>query len=72
MNSGKYVFAQVLQYVNKYEFGKCVKRCNGDHRTRDFNCWNQFVQLFFGQLTAAPAKLCLVAYRVRKNTSHIR
>ncbi len=52
MNSGKYIFAQVLQYVNKYEFGKCVKRYKGDYGTLDFNCWNQFVQLFFGQLTS--------------------
>ena len=52
MNSGKYVFAQILQFVNKYEFEKCVARYDGDHRVRDLNCWNQFVQLFFGQLTS--------------------
>ncbi len=67
MNSGKYIFAQVLQHVNKYEFGKCVKRYNGDHRTRDFNCWNQFVQLFFGQLTALNSlrdiSTCLKAHK---------
>jgi hypothetical protein len=52
MNSGKYVFAQILQFVNKYEFEKCVARYDGDHRVRDLNCWNQFVQLFFGQITS--------------------
>jgi len=52
MNSGKYVFAQLLQYVNKYEFETCVKRYNGDYRVRDLNCWNLFFQLFFGQLTS--------------------
>ena len=52
MNSGKYVFTQALKFVNKYEFEKCVNRYNGDYRTRDLNCWNQFVQLFFGQLTS--------------------
>ena len=52
MNSGKYVFTQILQFVNKYEFEKCVARYDGDHRVRDLNCWNQFVQLFFGQLTS--------------------
>ena len=52
MNSGKYVFAQLLQFVSKYEFEKCVNRYNGDYRTRDLNCWNQFIQLFFGQLTS--------------------
>jgi len=52
MNSGKYVFTQLLQFINRYEFDKCVSKYNGDYRTRDFNCWNQFIQLFFGQLTA--------------------
>ena len=52
MNIGKYVFAQVLSLVNRYEFQKCVNRYNGDYRTKELNCWNQFAQLFFGQLTA--------------------
>lgn len=52
MNSGKYVFAQILQFINKYEFEKCVGRYKGDYRVRELNCWNQFVQLFFGQLTS--------------------
>lgn len=52
MNTGKYVFAQLLQFINRYEFEKYVARYNGDYRTRGLNCWNQFVQLFFGQLTS--------------------
>uniref|UniRef100_UPI00321643E1 IS4 family transposase n=1 Tax=uncultured Draconibacterium sp. TaxID=1573823 RepID=UPI00321643E1 len=52
MNSGKYVFTQLLHLINKYEFDKCVKRYNGDYRVRELNCWNLFVQLFFGQLTS--------------------
>ena len=52
MNSGKYVFSQLLQFINRYEFEKCVARYDGDHRTRGLNCWNQFIQLFFGQLTS--------------------
>lgn len=51
MNSGKYVFAQVLSLVNRYEFQKCVDRYKGDYATSKLNCWNQFAQLFFGQLT---------------------
>jgi FOG: Transposase and inactivated derivatives len=67
MNSGKYVFSQLLEFVDKYEFKKCIKRYNGDYRVRDFNCWNQFVQLFFGQLTSLNSLrdicLCLKAHR---------
>lgn len=52
MNSGKYIFAQLLQFINRYEFDKYVSTYNGDHRTRELNCWNQFIQLFFGQITS--------------------
>jgi hypothetical protein len=67
MNTGKFVFTQVLSLVNRYEFQKCVNRYNGDYRTRGLNCWNQFAQLFFGQLTARNGLrdicLCLNAYK---------
>lgn len=67
MNSGKYVFAQLLQFVDRYEFDKCVVKYNGDFRTRDFNCWNQFIQLFFGQLTSRNSLrdicVCLKAHK---------
>lgn len=67
MNSGKYVFAQILQVINKYEFDKCVTRYKGNYRVRELNCWNQFVQLLFGQLTARNSLrdicVCLKAHR---------
>ena len=67
MNSGKYVFAQLLQFINQYEFEKFVSVYNGDYRTRDLNCWNQFIQLFFGQLTSRNSLrdicTCLKAHR---------
>lgn len=47
MNSGKYIFSQLLDFVNRYEFEKIVKKYNGNHRVRELNCWNQFIQLFF-------------------------
>jgi hypothetical protein len=67
MHSGKYVFSQVLDFVDQYEFNKCVKRYFGNYRVRDLNCWNQFVQLFFGQLTSLNSLhnicLCLKAHK---------
>ncbi len=67
MNSGKYVFAQLLQFINKYEFEKCVTHYNGDYRVRHLNCWNQFVHLFFGQITSLNSLrdicLCLRAHK---------
>ncbi len=73
MNSGKYVFAQLLQVINRYEFEKCVSRYNGNHRVRELNCWNQFVQLFFGQLTARNSlrDICVCLKAHRKKLYHL-
>lgn len=51
MNSAKYVFAQVLCLVNRYEFYKIVKKYSGNYRFREFDCKNQLIQLIFGQRT---------------------
>jgi len=73
MNSGKYVFAQLLQFVSKYEFEKCVNLYNGDYRTRDLNCWNQFIQLFFGQLTSRNSlrDICICLRAHKKKLYHL-
>ena len=67
MFTGKYVFAQLLSLVNHKEFDKCVKRYNGDYRYRDFNSWNHFAQLLFGQITSLKSLrdicLCLNAHK---------
>jgi hypothetical protein len=67
MNSGKYVFAQLQQFISRYEFDKYVTAYNGDYRTRELNSWNQFIQLFFGQLTSRNSLrdicTCLKAHR---------
>jgi hypothetical protein len=67
MNLGKYVFSQIVEFVNKYEFEKCVQHYDGNFRVRELNCWNQFLQLFFGQLTSLNSLrdicLCLKAHK---------
>ena len=52
MYSGKYVFSQMLAFFDRREFNKCVHRYDGNRGVRELNCWNQFVQLFFGQLSS--------------------
>jgi hypothetical protein len=67
MNSGKYVFRQLLDFVNQYEFNKCVTRYFGNYRIRNLNCWTQFVQLLFGQITSLDSLrsicICLKAHK---------
>jgi len=73
MNSGKYVFAQVVQFINRYEFDKSVDRYKGDYHVRDLNCWNQFLQLFFGQLTARNSlrNICVCLKAHKKKLYHL-
>jgi len=51
MNQGKYVFSQIMEHVPYYEFSKCVKRYNGDRKSRKLSCRDQFLAMAFGQLT---------------------
>ena len=51
MNHGKYVFAQLFEFLPKYEFDKCVVRYGGHYKNKGFTCWIQFLAMSFGQLT---------------------
>jgi len=51
MHAGKMVFAQLMEFVVEYEFRKCVERYGGNHRVRNFTCWDQFLCMAFAQLT---------------------
>jgi len=51
MNQGTYVFSQLISLVSPTSFKSCVKRYNGDHKTKHFNCWRQYLCMVFGQLT---------------------
>ena len=51
MNQGKYVFAQLFEFISHNDFIKCVKKYNGDYKTKHFGCWKQFLCMAFGQLT---------------------
>jgi len=52
MNSGRTLFSQLIDYLPRYEFRKCVARYRGNHRTRSFSCWDQLLCLAFAQLTS--------------------
>ena len=51
MNSGKYVFSQIMELVSPTSFQTLVNRYSGDYKVRDFSCWKQFLCMAFGQLT---------------------
>ncbi len=51
MYCGKIVFAQIMDFLPMYEFQKCVERYQGNYRTRNFSCTDQFLCMAFAQLT---------------------
>jgi len=51
MHQGKYIFAQIIEFISQYDFAKCVKRYDGNNRVRNLSCRDQFLALAFGQLT---------------------
>ena len=51
MHQGKYIFAQIIEFIAQYDFDKCVKRYGGNNRVRTLSCRDQFLALAFGQLT---------------------
>lgn len=51
MNRGKYVFAQIFDFVSHNDFLIFVNKYNGDFKVKHFSCWKQFLCMAFGQLT---------------------
>lgn len=51
MNKGKYVFAQLVEFLPRRVFDGIVKKYDGNKYVRHFTCWNQLLCMVFGQLT---------------------
>jgi hypothetical protein len=51
MHQGTTIFAQIMDFLPKHKFRKCVDRYNGNYRTRSFSCFDQFMCMAFAQLT---------------------
>ena len=51
MNTGRTVFAQLIEYLPHKEFQKCVARYRGDYYLKTFSCWDQYLAMAFAQLT---------------------
>jgi hypothetical protein len=51
MNSGKSIFAQLMDFLPSKAFRRCVKLYHGDYKLKTFSCWDQFLCMAFAQLT---------------------
>jgi hypothetical protein len=52
MHSGHIVFSQLMDFLPRHEFNRCVQRYRGQCRLRTFSCFDQFLCMAFAhQLT---------------------
>lgn len=63
----RYVFSQLMDFLPKHEFNRCVARFHGNRRARSFSCFDQFLCMAFAQLTFRESlrdiETCLRALR---------
>ena len=50
MFEGKYIFAQVVEFLPARIFDKHVEKFQGNKWVKHFTCWNQLLCMMFGQL----------------------
>ncbi len=51
MNSGRLVFAQIMQHLPLTTFRRCVARYDGEYKVKSFSCLDQYLAMAFAQLT---------------------
>ena len=51
MHNGKYVLAQLLDFIDKDVFLRISNKYSGNRYVKDFTCWNQLADMVFGQLS---------------------
>ena len=49
MNKGKYVFSQLLDFLDKDVFLRISNKYNGNRYVKSFTCWNQLAVMMFGR-----------------------
>ena len=51
MNKPKYVFSQLVAFMDSDKFRHIVDNYRGNRYVKHFTCWNQLLTLMFGQLS---------------------
>ncbi len=51
MNTGRTIFSQLMDFLPRDDFHRCVQRYDGDHKIKTFSCLDQYLAMAFAQLT---------------------
>ena len=63
MNSGKYVFSQLVEFLPKRIFDGIVERYGGNRYVKTLTCWNQLLVMMYGQLASCDSlreTICII------------
>jgi hypothetical protein len=55
MYCGKYVFAQLIEFLPQKTFQRIVMKYHGDKYIKSFSCWNQLLIMMYGQLSGCDS-----------------
>jgi hypothetical protein len=55
MHTGKYVFAQLIEFLPQKNFQRIVMKYQGDKYIKSFSCWNQLLIMMYGQLSGCDS-----------------
>ena len=55
MLTGKYVFAQLIEFLPQKTFQRIVMKYQGDKYIKSFSCWNQLLIMMYGQLSGCES-----------------
>ena len=63
MNSGKYVFSQLVEFLPKRIFDGIVEKYGGNRYVKTLTCWNQLLVMMYGQLASCDSlreTICII------------
>ena len=60
MNTGKYIFSQMIEFLPQRVFDGFVAKYEGNKYVKHFSCWNQLLVMMFGQLSNRDNLRCLI------------
>lgn len=60
MNTGKYIFSQMIEFLPQRVFDGFVAKYKGNKYVKHFSCWNQLLVMMFGQLSNRDNLRCLI------------
>jgi len=70
MYSGKYVFAQLIEFLPQKTFQRIVMKFQGDKYIKSFSCWNQLLIMMYGQLSGCDSLrelVCIITAHAPKS-----